>query len=502
MGKMSKNMISSIVSQLVTIVTGFLVQRYVLISYGSELNGLISFVTQILAYLVLIEAGITTASIQALYKPISKKNIREINGILSATKRKFIKVGCIFFLILGISALIFPLIIGNQVSYGTVCAVTIVSGASTGISYLYINKYQALLYADDKTGVVYNISSISVILICILKICLMKMGTNLVCVQAVQIIGVICKILILSVYVNKRYREVSFDENPNNEAINKSKNVFIHQMAGFVNNHTDVILISTFSTLKNVSLYSVYNLIYSHLNSLMQSAFAQAPMGFFGKKYVSNYKDFRKIYDIYELIYTGILFVILTAALIMTMPFIHLYTKGVTDMQYSDGVLAWLFFTAQFFNLIRVPSVLTINVSGTFKETQKGAIWEAIINLGISIPLFFFIGIKGLLIGTIAAMLFRSYDVTVFTYNNIIGKKILEFYKLLVVHLIPSITLAIISQRYLGYIIINWAVWFGVSCIVVVMLLTVEIILIRIFYSHKYHDTISYMKNFVRGKKK
>ncbi|WP_346967431.1 lipopolysaccharide biosynthesis protein [Clostridium perfringens] len=492
---MSKNVISSIVSQVVTIITGFLVQRYVLVSFGSNINGLTSSVAQILSYLVLLEAGITTASIHALYKPIAKEDYKEINGIISATKIKFIKVSCIFFVILGISSLIFPFIIGKQLNYSLVFSITFISGAGSGLSYLFINKYQALLYADDKARIVYNSNSFCNIFVCIFKIFMMHLGFGIIIVQAIQIVGTVIKSLILFFYVKIKYPKITYDADPNYNAISKSKNVFVHQIAGFVNNQTDILLLSIFSTLKYVSLYSVYSLIYNQLNTLLQGVFTQASLGFFGKKYNSEKRTFIKVFNMYELLYTSILFVVLTTALIMTIPFINLYTSGVNDMNYKDNILAWMFFFAQYFNLIRIPSILAINVSGTFKETQRGAIIEAIINLSVSITFFFILGIKGLLLGTIMAMFFRSFDITYFTYKNILNKKMKNFYLQFFSHLIPAIAISLLFHERVNRVVNSWEAWIFTSIIVVIILIGVTVVIQILLFKKQFIYTVKFIKN-------
>ena len=58
------NIVTGLFNQLVTIALGILIPRLILTSLGSEANGLLSSVNQVLAYLALLEAGIGTASMQ------------------------------------------------------------------------------------------------------------------------------------------------------------------------------------------------------------------------------------------------------------------------------------------------------------------------------------------------------------------------------------------------------------------------------------------------------
>lgn len=87
----SKNMIMSIVARVVSLVTGLIVQRYLLLAYGSTLNGLTTSINQAMAYLVLLEAGLGTASVQALYDPLAEGDWGKVSGILTATGKEYKK---------------------------------------------------------------------------------------------------------------------------------------------------------------------------------------------------------------------------------------------------------------------------------------------------------------------------------------------------------------------------------------------------------------------------
>ena len=351
MNRTKKNMVSAVIAQIVTIITGFLVQHYILVTYGSTYNGLTSSVTQILQYLVLLEAGLTTATTQALYKPITQNDNGTISGILSATQRKFIKIGLIFLCALLISSIILPFVVDDEVEFLLAFSITITSGLSTGLTYMFINKYQALLYADNRTGSVYNLTSVASLSICIVKIIIMKCGLSIVFVQASSIIGVIIKLIAMSTIIRSSYPEISMNEKPRYDLINKSNNVLIHQIAGFIHNNTDVLLITILANLKVVSLYSVYNMVFSHINSLIQSVFAQAPIGYFGQYYAKDKEKYKRLFSTFEIGYNCIMFIIMTVAMELILSFVKLYTKDVDDIDYINPLLAWLFFIAQTLNL-------------------------------------------------------------------------------------------------------------------------------------------------------
>ena len=52
------NIISSLLLQVTTLICGFIVPKIIIEKFGSNVNGLVSSITQFLAYITLLEAGI------------------------------------------------------------------------------------------------------------------------------------------------------------------------------------------------------------------------------------------------------------------------------------------------------------------------------------------------------------------------------------------------------------------------------------------------------------
>ena len=88
-----KNMVASLLLQVIVLLSGLILPRFILEAYGSSVNGMITSVNQFLTYLGLAEAGVGTATVVALYTPLALKQTEEVNSILSAT-RKFYNKSC------------------------------------------------------------------------------------------------------------------------------------------------------------------------------------------------------------------------------------------------------------------------------------------------------------------------------------------------------------------------------------------------------------------------
>lgn len=84
-------MIFGVGNQLVVLCVGLIVPKFFIMSYGSEINGLQSSIAYIYTYIALLEAGIGTATLQALFGTLGRENKEETNAILSATNIQYKK---------------------------------------------------------------------------------------------------------------------------------------------------------------------------------------------------------------------------------------------------------------------------------------------------------------------------------------------------------------------------------------------------------------------------
>ena len=74
--KSSYNIATDAVGKILTIVISIIIPKLYIDNYGSDFNGLLNSLNGIFVYLNLLEAGIGSASIQALYKPITEKTMK------------------------------------------------------------------------------------------------------------------------------------------------------------------------------------------------------------------------------------------------------------------------------------------------------------------------------------------------------------------------------------------------------------------------------------------
>ena len=62
--KIRNNLILGILGRAVALVLGIIVPKLILKEYGSEVNGLLASVTNIYAYIAIVEAGVLSSALQ------------------------------------------------------------------------------------------------------------------------------------------------------------------------------------------------------------------------------------------------------------------------------------------------------------------------------------------------------------------------------------------------------------------------------------------------------
>lgn len=421
--KALKNVISSAVQQIITIMIGLLIPKIIITGYGSEINGLLSSIKQLMVYLALFEAGVGVASLQALYKPVAIDDTITINGIISATNRYFKKTAIYYFFSLLFVSALYPVFVHTTLSWRTVLLIIFFNGASKGIYFLIHGKYVVLLLADGKGYVYSRITTIVTIMIGRAKIILFSNNCNVLAVMFITFVIQTIIPIYIYIYVKKEYGWLSVNIKYDDSAISQKNYVLIHQISSLVFNNTDVLILTLFCGLKIVSVYSLYKLIITQIESLLSIIYNGFSFSL-GQTYQTDKEKFKKYIDIYESFYSIIAFALFSAAMHLLIPFMELYTDGVNDIEYSDFFIALLFICIAVLTAMRSTMLSVINFAGHFKKTVSRAVTEAGINLTVSIIGAVYFGIYGVLLGTIVALLYRTADVICYANKYLLNRPI------------------------------------------------------------------------------
>lgn len=469
--KSVKNLLYSVSGQLITIAIGLIIPRLVLISFGSEINGLINSVNQYIVYLCLFEAGIGTVTLQALYKPIVLNDKESINGILAATNGYYKKTGLYYLIALLLLSFVYPLIVKSEVDYLTIFLVVFLSGISNVVLYYFQGKYKLLLQADGKNYIVANLTTITNVLIGVFKVILINFGFSIVAVLVSSfIINTLQAIYIMS-YIKRNYAWIDLNVQPNDTSISQKNFTLVHQIAGLIFQNTDVLILTMVCGLKVVSVYSMYKLVITYLESILNHVVISFNF-ILGQTFQVDIEKYKERIDVFESFYSAICFAIYSVTLYLIIPFIKLYTNGVNDINYVDNLIAILFVTIAILTVMRTPMLYVIQHAGHFKETLPQTIVETLLNLIVSIIASFKFGIYGVLIGTIIALLYRTIDAIHYSNRKLLNRSSLKTYMIHFFNLIAFVGTQILFKLLFNYEVNSYINFISTGCFAFIISLT------------------------------
>lgn len=456
----SKNMFFTLAYQLITVAFGLVIPNLVLKVYGASTHGFVATLNNLMNYVMLLNAGLSTASVQALYKPLMENSKDSISATVNAI-RKYYALTAVFMIISIISiAFILPSVIRGEVADFTVVILMIVMGTQYILENTLFNTESSLLQADNRLFVVSQINSLSYIVRVLIQVLLINLNVSIIFVMFVPVLLVFFRSILIKRYVLKNYNYLDKAVLPDKEALSKRKNALIHQLSGLVLNNTDVLILSVFWNQTIVSKYSVYSLVFAYLYLLLSQIFSSSLVASFGKKIVEGNSRFvRKEFKKVTIICNYVISIIYSTSAIMILPFVSLYTRGINTIEYVDKNVAVLFIIYGVFNAMRIPFLMLIDAAGLYKETQHQALIEMTINITVSLLLVIRYGITGVLIGTIASFAYRTIATINFTDKNILKEK--SFFDISRVFAIFSLVIIVyfLNSCLPGIYIENWTSW-------------------------------------------
>ncbi|MBQ6795812.1 MAG: polysaccharide biosynthesis C-terminal domain-containing protein [Clostridia bacterium] len=440
------NISVSLLHQLITGICAIVLPRFILAQFGSEVNGLMQSVSQILSYTTLMEMGIGGVVLASLYKPLAENNTAEISSVFNTTKSFFGKISAVFVVFALVLSLVAKFVVHSEFDFIYVSTMVIILAVNTFFNYYFGLPHQLLLKADRRLYVVQSVQIVTTVLN--LSVCLVaiKMNASIHMVKLLSAFVFILNPVCYRLYIKKHYEIVPTKEK---HPLAQKKDAVIHHLAYFIHRNTDIVIISVFSTLSAVSVYSVYNSVILIIENLL-NAISAGVAGTIGNRIAKGEKkSITESFELYEGVNTCLTAAIFTVAAIMILPFVRIYTLGVTDAEYIQPVFACVMLLAGVMYSIRIPYGSIISAAGHYKETRTGAILEVCLNLVISILLIKPLGISGVAIGTFVAMTYRTFYVVWYLSKNILHRPVLKFVKSFGVNMVVGIVLVCLSERFL-----------------------------------------------------
>jgi len=222
-------------------------------------------------------------------------------------------------------------------------------------------------------------------------------------------------------YIKKHYPHLNLQAEPDYQAISQKTSVVLHQISSLIFYNTDVLILTVLCDLRVVSVYAMFKMVTSHLQKLIDIPFKSFSFSL-GQMFHVDRTLFLQQIDLVESLNSGLVYALFSVALFLFLPFMRLYTAGITDINYIDPYLAVLFVACSLLDQSRRPLLSVIEYAGHFQKTLPHTVVESAINLIVSLVGAYFLGIYGVLLGTIAALFYRTNQVFFYSNNKILGR--------------------------------------------------------------------------------
>lgn len=444
--KLYINTFSALIYQLCSVVIGLILPRLILQSFGSEINGITNSISQMLSIISLLDLGVGAVVQAALYKPLVDNDNYRIDEIYSSAKKFFNLIAEI--LVIYVVILCGYYSIFRSENFGRVFTISLI----LAIALSYFAQYYfgicniLLLNADQKVYIVTIVNLISLIINALMTVILLKLHASIQIVKLASSIVYFFRPVVLELYVRKKYK-INIIENPSKDAISNKWNGLAQHVAVVITNTVDNFVLTVFSTFSLVSVYNVYVMPLNSIKALIEST-STSYKSFFGQLIAQGeekklLKEFRQ----YEVVMHYVVTVVFGSLMKVLVPFVMLYTKGVSDVNYKDIIFAALITTAYASFTIRVIYTNLIFAAGKFKETQKYCIMECIINIFVSIGLVKAMGLSGVAIGTVISSVYRMIASVVYIKKDILQYRFSAFWKILMCDMFCVIIFLTVTKK-------------------------------------------------------
>lgn len=498
--KLLLNIVSGLLFQIVTLVCGFILPRYFLMYYGSEVNGLVSSISQFLAFITLAECGVGAVVQSALYKPLAEKDEAQISRIIKSADKFFKKIALILVVyIIGLT-IIYPLFVSSSFDILFTISLILVVSISLFVQYFISMSYKLLMNADQIGFINLFVQIVVLILNTIVCILLMKNGVGIQYVKLTTALLHLIPPIFIVVYIKKHYKinkRIEITEEP----IKQKWNGMAQHVSAVILQNTDVIVLTIFASLVSVSIYNVYYLVVFGLTSLVKSV-STGTEALLGNMLSKNETEkMYKTFSTYEFAMHFIVTILFCCAGILIVPFVKVYTSGITDANYIVPLFASILTLAQAVYCLRIPYNTIVKAAGHYKQTQKSAIIEAALNVILSVILVINFGLVGVAIGTLVAVAYRTIYFVIYLRKDILNRKISHFIKHVIVDvvIVALSVLACWSFEMPSISYISWII-LAIKCSLIVF--AIAIVVNLIVYHKMIKDVWISFKNRVKKKSK
>ena len=486
------NTVTPLLLEVVTIISGFIVPRLILSHFGSNVNGLVQSITQFLAIISFLEMGVGSVIRFNLYKPLANHDNTQTSKVIVAANKFFRTLALILLGYTMVLMVVYPFLGQHEFDSGYTALLIAAMCISSFAQYYLGQVNQILLTADQKGYIQYVAQIITIILNTVACVVLIELGAGIHMVKLSTSMIYLLRPLFLQWYVRKNY-SIDYKIKYTEEPIQQKWNGVAQHISAVVLDQTDVIVLTVLSTLANVSIYAAYNMIVAGIKKLVTTATSgiQAKLGDIIAR--ENNEELQSVFAATEWIIHTVAVFLFGCTLVLVVPFIMVYTRGVTDANYNVPVFAVLITLANASHSLRLPYSMLILTAGHYKQTQHSYLIAAGLNIIISIALVYFYGLIGVAIGTLVSMSYQTVWMAWYSYKNILKRNASRFCKQILVDTICLVLVYLVTNL-IQLPVSSYINWFVLAASVAVSAAIIVAVVNLIFYGQQLLNAFKRLK--------
>ena len=495
------NIIGMGLYEVVTLAGSLILPRLIISSFGSDYNGVISSVTQLLSLISILQAGASGSTRVALYRAMADKDNGRLNALLRANQIFMRKISAVYLLYVLVIACGYSFVAHTEIRWAEAALLIVIIATGTFAQYFFGITYQTLLKADQRNYVYYTFQIFATLANTVIAVVLINNRCSIYTVKLGSSVVYCLTPIFLSVYVRKRYK-LNLKCEPDNSALTQRKAVMRHAVSDIVYEHAGLAALTLFCSTMLVSVFSVYMLVCNGLRKVVNVFSGGLEAGFGSIWANGEYELLKKRTRTYEFVISVLVIIIFSTALNMLIPFVRIYTKGIEDISYIHPLFAVLSVLGTAVYCIRMPYVTLVQACGKYRETKGYAGLElilAVVSLCVLVPIYGLVGVAvSILLMSICRLLCFSH----YLYRKVLKISLKVFWRRQIWTATCLIFALLVQRLVIDFSqIADWIYWFASGCVSVIIVTVITAVMSVLFYRGDVVSAWAVVKRMLRGKR-
>ena len=474
------NFITDVFPMLLISVLGIFKFKLFVQILGQETQGMYQLFTQIMFYISIVDGGLGSAVLHALYRPNMENDKEQMNAILSGATRIFSLLGILVYGIAFVVSFFVPFFIkNNPFEYKFVIFSFLLFALSSVISYFFV-PYQCMLEVKEERYIYNMFYQMGQIMQSVLEIVLLLKGVNfLVILFMHSVIRLVVSVLV-AIVAKKRYPEYNYHYEKKDYTFRKQiRHLLFHKINGLVGSNIDVLIITRFLGLTATNVYSTYNYIVNMLKQTIEKIYS-AILAILGNILTVDKEQAHELFVELNSMLFYIATIVCVPLVLAINSFIQIWYENMID---TSWLIAFAFTGILFLAVVKISITVFVNAAGLFEQTKKCAITDTIVNFTLSFILVRFLGIAGVLIATCVAVFIAEYIMkTVVIYKEIFERSCVPYFVRNIKFWALAVVDVLVGYKVLSHFSLsNIFMWFLVFAIYTIINGAVILLFYRLF---------------------